>query len=49
MGFHYTDSGKDLVNDGRVDLMEPEFLVYAPKKNGGVKFSASTISCHTCL
>jgi hypothetical protein len=40
MGFHYTLSGRDLIGDGRVDLMEPEFLVYAPKPNGGVKFAA---------
>ena len=40
MGFHYTYSKKDLVNDGVVNLLEPEFLVYAPKPNGGVKFSA---------
>jgi len=40
MGFHYTLSGRDLISDGRVDLMEPEFLVYAPTPNGGVKFAA---------
>jgi hypothetical protein len=41
MGFHYTFSKADLINDGgTVNLLEPEFLVYAPKKNGGVKFSA---------
>jgi hypothetical protein len=40
MGFHYTLEGRDLINDGRVDLLEPEFLVYAPKPNGGVKFAA---------
>jgi len=40
MGFHYTSSRKDLINDGEVNLLEPEFLVYSPKPNGGVKFSA---------
>ena len=40
MGFHYTHRDRDLINDGRVDLLEPEFLVYAPKPNGGVKFAA---------
>ena len=39
MGFHYT-LRRDLINDGRVELLEPEFLVYAPKPNGGVKFAA---------
>jgi len=40
MGFHYTHRDRDLITDGRVNLMEPEFLVYAPKPNGGVKFAA---------
>lgn len=40
MGFHYTRGDKDLINDGVVNLLEPEFLVYAPKDNGGVKFAA---------
>ena len=40
MGFHYTRADKDLIGDGVVNLLEPEFLVYAPKENGGVKFSA---------
>jgi hypothetical protein len=40
MGFHYTYARRDLINDGRVELLEPEFLVYAPKPNGGVKFAA---------
>ena len=40
MGFHYTYAHRDLINDGRVNLLEPEFLVYAPKPNGGVKFAA---------
>jgi hypothetical protein len=40
MGFHYTNANKDLINDGVVNLLEPEFLVYAPKDNGGVKFAA---------
>ena len=40
MGYHYAYSKKDLISDGEVNLLEPEFLVYAPKENGGVKFSA---------
>jgi hypothetical protein len=40
MGFHYTLANEDLVGDGKVELLKPEFLVYAPKENGGVKFSA---------
>jgi hypothetical protein len=40
MGFHYTYAHRDLISDGRVNLLEPEFLVYAPKPNGGVKFAA---------
>lgn len=40
MGFHYTQANHDLINDGVVNLLEPEFLVYAPKENGGVKFAA---------
>jgi hypothetical protein len=40
MGFHYTRDDKDLIRDGVVNLLEPEFLVYAPKPNGGVKFAA---------
>ena len=39
MGFHYTRGDKDLIGDGVVNLLEPEFLVYAPKPNGGVKFA----------
>ena len=45
MGFHYTYAHRDLINDGRVNLLEPEFLVYAPKPNGGVKSRLSTTSC----
>jgi hypothetical protein len=40
MGFHYTLASEDLIGDGKVELLKPEFLVYAPKENGGVKFSA---------
>ncbi|HSL71957.1 MAG TPA: hypothetical protein VK864_17035 [Longimicrobiales bacterium] len=40
MGYHYTRADKDLINDGVVNLLEPEFLVYAPRKGGPPKFSA---------
>lgn len=40
MGYHYTLAGKDLIGDGVVNLMEPEFLVYSPQTNGGVRLSA---------
>ena len=40
MGYHYAFSKKDLINDGEVNLLEPEFLVYSPQENGRVKFSA---------
>jgi hypothetical protein len=40
MGFHYTYTHEDLVSDGKVELLKPEFLVYAPQQNGEVKFSA---------
>jgi hypothetical protein len=40
MGFHYTYAKEDLISDGKVELLKPEFLVYAPKPQGGVKFSA---------
>ena len=40
MGFHYTYATEDLISDGKVELLKPEFLVYAPKPQGGVKFSA---------
>ena len=30
-----------------MNLLEPEFLVYAPKENGGVNSAPSTISCPT--
>jgi hypothetical protein len=40
MGYHYTLANKDLVGDGVVNLLEPEFLVYSPKPNGGVRLSA---------
>jgi hypothetical protein len=40
MGFHYTLEGKDLIGDGEVNLLEPEFLVYSPEKNGSRRLSA---------
>lgn len=40
MGFHYTRGDTDLIGDGEVNLFEPEFLVYAPKPNGGTRFAA---------
>jgi hypothetical protein len=40
MGFHYTLANKDLINDGVVSLLEPEFIVYSPQPNGGVRLSA---------
>jgi hypothetical protein len=40
MGFHYTLANKDLINDGVVNLLEPEFIVYSPQPNGGVRLSA---------
>jgi hypothetical protein len=40
MGFHYTRADKDLVGDGTVSLFEPEFIVYSPMQNGGVRLSA---------
>jgi hypothetical protein len=39
MGYHYTLAGKNLV-DGVVNLLEPEFIVYSPTRNGGVRLSA---------
>ena len=40
MGYHDTRADKDLIGDGVVNLLEPEFIVYSPKPNGGVKLSA---------
>ena len=40
MGYHYTRADKDLIGDGVVNLLEPEFLVYSPERNGGVRLSA---------
>jgi hypothetical protein len=40
MGYHYTMSSRDLVTDGEVSLLEPEFLVYSPQEQGGVRLSA---------
>jgi hypothetical protein len=40
MGYHYTRADKDLVGDGVVSLLEPEFIVYSPQKNGQVRLSA---------
>jgi hypothetical protein len=41
MGYHYTLSNKDLITDGVVNLLEPEFIVYSPQPNGGVRLSAA--------
>ena len=41
MGYHYTKSSKDLISDGVVNLLEPEFIVYSPQKNGGVRLSSA--------
>jgi hypothetical protein len=40
MGFHYTMSSRDLIGDGQVTLLEPEFIVYSPQSNGGTRLSA---------
>jgi len=40
MGYHYTRADRDLVGDGLVSLLEPEFLVYSPMENGGRRLSA---------
>jgi hypothetical protein len=40
MGYHYTRADKDLIGDGVVNLLEPEFIVYSPQRNGGVRLSA---------
>jgi len=40
MGYHYTRADKDLVGDGVVNLLEPEFIVYSPERNGRVRLSA---------
>jgi hypothetical protein len=40
MGYHYTRFDKDLIGDGVVSLLEPEFLVYSPTQNGGRRLSA---------
>jgi hypothetical protein len=40
MGYHYTRGDRDLIGDGVVNLLEPEFLVYSPQPNGGVRLSA---------
>lgn len=37
MGYHFTRGDKDLIGDGEVDLMEPEFLVYMPDRSGQMK------------
>lgn len=41
MGYHYTSSKKDLIGDGVVNLLEPEFIVFSPQNNGGVRLSAA--------
>ncbi len=33
MGYHVTRGDKDIVGDGVIDVLEPEFLVYAPAEN----------------
>jgi len=40
MGYHYGYSKADLVSDGMVNLMEPEFIVYSPDGQGGTRLSA---------
>jgi hypothetical protein len=40
MGYHYTRFDRDLIGDGVVSLLEPEFLVYSPTENGGRRLSA---------
>jgi hypothetical protein len=40
MGYHFTKSSKNLI-DGEVNLLEPEFIVYSPTKNGGMRLSAA--------
>lgn len=41
MGYHYTYAKKDLISDGVVNLLEPEFIVYSPQSNGEVRLSAA--------
>jgi hypothetical protein len=40
MGYHYTMSSRDLIGDGEVSLFEPEFIVYSPTAQGGLRLSA---------
>lgn len=40
MGHHYGFSTPDLVLDGEVNLLEPEFLVYSPDGHGHQRLSA---------
>ena len=40
MGYHYGRSDRDLVGDGVVNLLEPEFLVYSPTTDGQMRLSA---------
>lgn len=40
MGYHYGYAHEDRVTDGAVSLLEPEFIVYSPTRNGGVRLSA---------
>lgn len=37
MGFHY---GNPAIIDGRVDVLEPELLLYEPQQNGKLRFVA---------
>jgi hypothetical protein len=41
MGYHYSTSKKDLIGDGVVNILEPEFIVFSPQANGGVRLSAA--------
>jgi hypothetical protein len=38
MGFHY--GNPTLINDGKVDPLHPELLLYEPEKNGQMRFVA---------
>ena len=40
MGYHYAYAHEDRVSDGVVNLLEPEFIVYSPTRNGQRRLSA---------
>lgn len=40
MGFHFTRGDIDIIGDGEVDLLEPEFLVYMTDRSGKLRFGA---------